>query len=492
MVRRSLKPYVLSVSLMGLSASVWVATTGTLTPVHAAPSGFWVFSVLLLIGEVFPVAVPHRGGEPDEVTTSTMFAFAILIRYGTAAAVLSQIVVSAIADLAFRKSLWKIWFNVSQYLVSLAVAGWLYRSLGGGTAFSVADLGPYAAAALAFFVLNTTLPDAAIALSGGDRVGRYVVGDLVFQAHVAGPLLSLSPVVVVVAERNLWLIPLVVAPVVAVYRGARLNAENTRLVAKLQASLDRMTELNRMKDDFVAVVSHELRTPLTSIQGYIKTLLQLSPDLAEGQRTSFLEAADRQGDRLSRLVEQLLVVARLESHVEPLVVSRVSLTRLAAVAVDELRSRARGHVFDVRIDPAVDEIETDEGKIHQILSNLLENAIKYSPPDTRVTITAEPGLHGVLVTIADEGPGVPEEAHERIFERFFQVDSSATRRVGGTGLGLYISRKMADAAGARLWLASSDASGSEFSLFLPERPPEAEDSGAPVAAPRDQSMTASV
>ena len=80
-----------------------------------------------------------------------------------------------------------------------------------------------------------------------------------------------------------------------------------------------MTELNRMKDDFVAVVSHELRTPLTSIQGYIKTLLQLSPDLEEEQRRSFLEAADRQSERLRRLIEQLLVVSRLESHVEPLV-----------------------------------------------------------------------------------------------------------------------------------------------------------------------------
>ncbi|MEA2551594.1 MAG: hypothetical protein QOE25_1363, partial [Actinomycetota bacterium] len=100
---------------------------------------------------------------------------------------------------------------------------------------------------------------------------------------------------------------------------------------------------------------------------------------------------------------------------------------------------------------------------------------------------AEPAVRGVIVSVGDEGPGIPEEAHERIFERFFQVDQSATRRVGGTGLGLYICTKMAEAIGARLWLASSAEGGSEFALFLPERPP-----GEEVPTQGSQSMTARV
>jgi signal transduction histidine kinase len=243
--------------------------------------------------------------------------------------------------------------------------------------------------------------------------------------------------------------------------------ENGRLVQQLQGSLDQEKELNLMKNEFVAVVSHELRTPLTSIQGYLKTLLQLGEDLPDDQRTSFLEAADRQGDRLRRLIEQLLVVGRLDGHVEPLALAWVDLDRLTSEVVDELRAGANGHTFDVRLPATLPAVHTDEGKLHQILSNLVENALKYAPPDTRVTILAEPGVNGVVVRVIDEGPGIPPDAHERIFERFFQVDQSATRRVGGTGLGLYICRRMAEAIGGRLTLARSDATGSEFSLFVP-------------------------
>jgi len=255
-----------------------------------------------------------------------------------------------------------------------------------------------------------------------------------------------------------------------------------------------MTELNRAKDDFVAVVSHELRTPLTSIQGYIKTMLQLAAELDEEQRRAFLEAADRQGERLRRLIEQLLVVARLESHVEPLAVSAVELPVLVSHVADELRPRAHGHTFDIRFPADFSQVETDEAKVHQILSNLVENALKYAPPDTRVTIEGQPSLNGVVISVTDEGHGIPAELQERVFERFFQVDSSTTRRVGGTGLGLYICKKMAEMIGARLWLDRSDGTGSTFSLFLPSRPPDEDENdltpGPEVHA--DQSMTASV
>ena len=206
-----------------------------------------------------------------------------------------------------------------------------------------------------------------------------------------------------------------------------------------------------MKNEFVAVVSHELRTPLTSIQGYLKTLLQLGDDLPDDQRTSFLEAADRQGDRLRRLIEQLLVVGRLDGHVEPLALAWVDLDRLTVRGRRRTAGRReRAHVRRSAVRRTCPVLHTDEGKLHQILSNLVENALKYAPADTRVTILAEPAVNGVVVRVIDEGAGIPADAHERIFERFFQVDQSATRRVGGTGLGLYICRRMAEAIGGRL------------------------------------------
>jgi signal transduction histidine kinase len=173
-------------------------------------------------------------------------------------------------------------------------------------------------------------------------------------------------------------------------------------------------------------------------------------------------------------VEYAGVIARLEQiadPVEPLSLGWVDLGEVVGHVVDELSPRARGHAFDVRIAPNLPRVQTDVGKLHQILSNLVENALKYAPPDTRVTISADPGVRGVAVVVADEGPGIPDEAHERIFDRFYQVDQSATRRVGGTGLGLYICRRMAETLGARLWLARSDGSGSEFALFVPDHAP---------------------
>jgi signal transduction histidine kinase len=352
---------------------------------------------------------------------------------------------------------------------------------------SVGALGPIAAAALAFFVANDVLTSTAIALSRRVSVLRYIREDLIFQVLTTAALCALSPVVVGLADEDPWLMLLVVVPVAAVYLGATASLRNTELVHRLQEALEHEQELGRMKDDFVAVVSHELRTPLTSIQGYLKTMLQLGPQLGREQERSFLEAADRQSDRLRRLIEQLLSVARLESNVEPLTVSLVSVEQVARHVVDELRASAHGHTFDLRFDPALPPIETDEAKLHQILSNLVENALKYSPPDTRVTVRGARMGDGIVVSVEDEGRGIPEEAHERIFERFYQVDSSATRSVGGTGLGLYICRKLSDALGGRLWLERSGIDGTVFRLWVPSAPASAAEEEAAAPDPAELS-----
>jgi two-component system sensor histidine kinase VicK len=152
----------------------------------------------------------------------------------------------------------------------------------------------------------------------------------------------------------------------------------------------------------------------------------------------------------------------------------------------------------------VPPLETDESKVRQILSNLIENAIKYSPPDSRITIRETLADDGRVLSVEDEGGGIPDDSRERVFERFYQVDQTSTRRVGGTGLGLYICSKMADSLGARLWLDRSDAQGSVFCLALPSTPPDVEagaesdesvDKGQPPVSQLQgviQSMTAKV
>jgi signal transduction histidine kinase len=205
---------------------------------------------------------------------------------------------------------------------------------------------------------------------------------------------------------------------------------------------------------------------------------------------SFLEAADRQSDRLRRLIEQLLAVARIQTHAEPASTTIVSIPHVVRYVTDELTQVIQGHTFDVRVDD-LPLLETDEGKVHQIVANLVENAIKYSPPDTRITIEGRGTGDGVLISVHDEGPGIPSEAQERIFERFYQADATATRKVGGTGLGLYICRRLTDQLDGKLWLDRTSSDGSVFCLWVPLAPVATEadpDDAATTSSPEPASV----
>lgn len=473
-VRDRSRPFAIVVTLAGSAVLLALIPSLDTDLISSYPAAFWLCAALAVAGELLPIRAP-RGGEIEEVGVSTTFGFAILLGFGTAPAAIVFGFASIVGDVANGKSLWKTLFNVAQYVLSVAAAGAVYSLLDGPREMTAGALGIIALAALAFFVVNDVLTSTVIALSRDLRIGPYLLEDLVFQGATAAALCALAPVVLVLAEIDVLLVPLVVVPVGAVYLGATASLHNTELVHRLELALEQEKELGRMKDDFVAVVSHELRTPLTSIQGYIKTMLQLGPQLGAHEERSFLEAADRQSDRLRRLIEQLLAVARLESHVEPITFSRVSVEQVARHVVDELRASGHGQTFDLRFDGTLPLVETDEAKVHQILSNLVENALKYSPPDTRITVRGARMTDGLVLSVEDEGAGIPEEAQERIFERFFQVDSSATRSVGGTGLGLYICRKLADAIGGRLWLERSGPEGTVFRLWIPESAPANEE-----------------
>ncbi len=463
--------FVWAVSLFGSILFAYLAVTIDWDAAIFLPASFWLFATLAVIGELFPITVT-RDGEIEEIGTSTTFGFAVLLAFGAAPAVLVFAVASTVADFVYRKRPWKVLFNTAQYTLSAGAAGAVYGLFGSPHHMTLGTLGPIVASAATFFVVNNTLIGIALAMAQRQRVLRYILSDLLFQASTAAALFAMSPIVLVVADRSPFLVPLLVVPVVAAYWGATASLENSRLIRRLEDALEHEKELSRLKDDFVAVVSHELRTPLTSIQGYLKTLLQLGDDLGEEQRRSFLEAADRQSDRLRRLIEQLLVVSRLESHVEPFTVSYVSMGQVVRQVVEELRPMAHGHTFDLRFDPGLKLVQTDEAKVHQILSNLIENALKYSPPDTRVAVRGSEHDGGVLASVEDEGRGIPKDSQDRVFDRFYQVDGSATRSVGGTGLGLYICKKMTEAIAGRLWLEHSSGEGTVFCLWVPEAPPD--------------------
>jgi signal transduction histidine kinase len=251
---------------------------------------------------------------------------------------------------------------------------------------------------------------------------------------------------------------------------ASLSLENARLVSELQESLDHLTEMNQLKDDFVASVSHELRTPLTSITGYVKTLLRPDAAFDEAEKYDFLRTIERQSQRLHRLIEDLLSVSRIESQQLAPQIDRVDLGALLDEVLDELRSKVRGHKVEVELEDDLPFLETDPGKVHQVLANLIENALKYSPEGSVTTVRARPDSGGVTVEVIDQGEGVPPNRRDAIFDRFYQIDQTATRRVGGAGLGLYICRRLAEAVEGRVWLERTGDDGSTFAFWIPEKP----------------------
>ena len=261
---------------------------------------------------------------------------------------------------------------------------------------------------------------------------------------------------------------------------ASIVMQNARLIEDLEDSLAHLTEMNQLKDDFVASVSHELRTPLTSIRGYVRTLLRPDANFSVDDQRSFLETVDRQSTRLYRLIEDLLAVSRIESETDSSHLSAVSIRQLAEDVADELRVKAADHQIELYVSTKLPMVQTDVGKVHQIVTNLVDNALKYTPAGTSVAVTAEQQGGGVAISVSDQGTGIPADVQDKIFDRFYQVDQSATRSVGGAGLGLYICRRMAEAIGGRVWLEKSDEDGSTFSLWIPTNVSSSQTTGVPL------------
>jgi signal transduction histidine kinase len=242
---------------------------------------------------------------------------------------------------------------------------------------------------------------------------------------------------------------------------------NSLLLDRLERALTHETAMNRLKDDFVAMVSHELQTPVTNIQGFVKTLLRRDVRFAPREQEEFLMRADRQSDRLRHLIEDLLFASRIESTEEPRPSDVIGLAGLITrVVCDETDGDERKRidiVFPSRLPP-IAGVEED---VYRIVRILVVNGLKYSPPDARVTITGVVEADDVVIRVRDRGSGIDPAERERIFDRFYQVDQSSTRRVGGIGMGLYVCRRAAERLGGSVWLDRSDASGSVFAVRLP-------------------------
>ena len=240
-----------------------------------------------------------------------------------------------------------------------------------------------------------------------------------------------------------------------------------------------ITDLRRadqVRRDFVANVSHELRTPLTAIRGYVEALGDEPASVDD--RARFLEVIARHVSRMERLVKDLLRLAGLDAGREPVEMTDSSVQGLLAGAVSDLSPviASRRHQVEILVDPAVATLRTDPAKFQDVLRNLIENAVNYSPEGSRIALSARPHAGGIAISVSDEGPGIPEADLERIFERFYRVDKARSRESGGTGLGLSIVKHLVELLGGRVSAANRPEGGAVFTISLPaDRPDTAGD-----------------
>jgi len=291
-------------------------------------------------------------------------------------------------------------------------------------------------------------------------------------AMLAGALLTVPVIVLVEHEwpnHNLHPVSIAVGGivlgllVVARFAGLVRTADDAR-IAERQANR-RLRELDRLKDDFVSTISHELRPPLTSINGYV----ELAREEADSETDAYLEVVERNADRLLALVNDLLLVARLQSGDFELELERVDVGRLVMESVASAKPVAVGANVElrVRLSGGETQVRGDRRRLGQVVDNLVSNAIKFSPDAGAVDLTVDRQNGMVLIEVEDHGIGIPENEHGRLFERFFRAQSALDHQIPGTGLGLYITKSIVEAHGGTVVARSVAGEGTSFVVELP-------------------------
>ncbi len=271
------------------------------------------------------------------------------------------------------------------------------------------------------------------------RLGGVTIGSLGLAGRIPSPA-ALSAIAYLVA--------------IGIERSRALEA-----ASKLEAA--RQSEM--LKSALLDALAHDLKTPLTSIKGSLSHLLSKAH---EAEEQELLALANEETDRLNRLVVEVLEMARLEAGKLHPDRRPQPVTEIVAAAIRELESTLGGRAVRVEIPADLPSADVDFDFIRQVVRQLLDNALRYSPPSSPITISARPGDGRIIVSVADEGPGIDEQDQTHIFEKFYRA-REWRYRVQGTGLGLSIARGIIEAHGGRIWVASQPGAGSVFSFSLP-------------------------
>ncbi len=246
-----------------------------------------------------------------------------------------------------------------------------------------------------------------------------------------------------------------------------LVIKNVRLLEAESQARKEAERANDLKLRFLGMISHELRTPLTSIKGFATTLLADDVVWTADKQHEFLETINNEADKLHDLIEQLLDLSRIEAGILRITPIKVSLSSIIDTALAQLQAITDDHKLVLAVPARLPSICGDELRIAQVLTNLVNNAVKFSPPHTQITISAHRVGKMVQVDVADQGPGIPEQETTRIFEAFRQLGNDTSSRTKGAGLGLAICKGLIEAHHGQIWIQNHEGSGTVVSFTIP-------------------------
>ena len=490
-MRGRLRGYLALIAVVGIALLALLATTVDPNRLRDHLPQVVILGAAVLLGHLVSVPLSRDRRGPSAHVDSA-FAFALILYGGVGVAALLHSGSALLHGVAHRKPPRKVAFNVGTHAIGMAAGAGVWALLGGGRTVTTATLPAILAGTAVFMLTKGLLVGVAVRL---DQAGTphlstarmlriAVVLTVMAQAVVLVIMLAASQTTVLLLA--LALPPLAAYPALhsearanirrgeaedAAQREAALHIQERELRLREQEVARTLRETDRMKDDLLAMVSHELRNPLTTVVGVLRLFSTGAPLSAE-ERQEMLEMADRQARRLRSLIEQLLLAARFErgetgsypSSGAELV--EADAAELVLQAATDARAGHRDHPIRVAVDGGL-PVRVAPDAILQILGNLLDNACKYSPAERVVRLAAERDGGQAVLSVTDDGAGIPPAERERVFERFTRLGGEGR---GGLGLGLYIARQLARAQGGDLVLADRrDAGGARFELRLPLR-----------------------
>ena len=402
--------------------------------------------------EAFPL--PIEGVNVGATSLAIVSIVATGVIYGWPEAAVVAFLTMALVELARRRSLNRVVFNTALYVCAAILAGLAAAPVRGSSLGSIVAAACLGAAA--FYLVDMVFLSAVVARVRGtgfaDSLGRYFSSTLLPFLVMASLIITL----IVLWNRSPFISVVVLGPLVTVALHERW----------LHHALERLREFDRLKDEFIAVISHELRTPLTSVYGAAITLQ--NRDVEPDMQNALLAIVSDEAGRLARLLDDALSASRLHANRETFDLAPIDGSEVARSVVEAATQRLPDGLKMELVAPAdLPLVVADRDKLRQVLVNLTENAIKYSPDGGLIEVRVDRAGPAVRFSVRDEGIGIAADEQAHIFERFHRLDPNMTRGVGGTGLGLYICRELVQHMGGRIWVNSREGVGSTFAFDLP-------------------------